>query len=267
MRRRTVLFAPLATAALLVALAGCSDDPGDPTADATTPSPSTTGSTPTEPTDTETTTEPTETSTTGPTDAPGPSGSALSRAKRAQIPAKDLPGFNDQWFWRKQGAGPGPGQDVPSVCQKASLTSIGAVAEYRTDFNSPLDDNDYAVQMTGVFPDVQTVATAEQVLQAWHESCKMHATKDLGLEKVRVGDLTTVPTEVGDGVQWLTLYGPAPSGSPDEGWFEAVGYVADGDTLTLLVMANVGQDYNYDAGRQPMDLAVQETARRLMASR
>jgi hypothetical protein len=37
--------------------------------------------------------------------------------------------------------------------------------------------------------------------------------------------------------------------------------------LTVLVIANVGQDYNYEAGRQPMDLAVQEAARRLIASR
>ena len=67
--------------------------------------------------------------------------------------------------------------------------------------------------------------------------------------------------------QWLTTYRPAASGSPDEGWFQAAGFVADGDTLTFLVITSVGQDYNYESGQQPMDLAVQQAARTLIKSR
>jgi hypothetical protein len=268
------MLAPLAAAALVAALCGCGGDSDDGAQDgdatssgATSTSESNAPTGPGEESDSPTG-EPTESATSGiPTDGPDPSDSTPARAKKAQIPASAMPGLNDQWFWKKQSAGPGPGTDVPSVCQKASLTSIGAVTEYRTNYASPLDRDAYAVQMTGVFPDEQTVATTEEVLQAWHGQCKTHASKDLGLQRVKVGELATVPTEAGEGHQWLTIYGPAPGGSADEGWFEAFGYVADGDTLTVLVIANVGQDYNYEAGQQPMDLAVQEAARRLIASR
>jgi hypothetical protein len=267
MRRRTSLFTSIVAAVAVAVLAGCSDDPADNVGDDSTSPPNTPSSS-----DTSSSTPPeaTETPTSDPTSSDpteDPNDSGAARAKEAQIPAKHLPGLNDQWFWTREAAGPGPGQDLPSVCQRASLTAIGAVSEYRTDFGSPLDDESYAVQMTGVFPDEQTVATAKQVLKAWQQKCRMHATEDLGLKSVRVGDLQTVATVAGDGAQWLTIYGPAPGGSLDEGWFQAAGFVADGDTLTFLVIANVGQDYNYEDGQQPMDLAVQEAARQLVTSR
>jgi hypothetical protein len=266
MRRRTSLFTSLVAAVAVAALAGCSDNPDNGSGDSTEPpsAPSSSGtssSTPTESTDTPTSVP----TSSDPTQDPNDSGAA--RAEKAQIPAKRLPGLNDQWFWTKEAAGPGPGQDLASVCQRASLTAIGAVSEYRTDFGSPLDDEAYAVQMTGVFPDEQTVATAKQVLHAWQQKCRAHATTDLGLKSVRVGDLQTVATVAGEGAQWLTIYGPPPSGSPDEGWYQAAGFVADGDTLTFLVIASLGQDYNYEAGQQPMDLAVQQAARALIKSR
>lgn len=265
-RRRSMLAAALAAAALTWCVSGCSGGDDDADGDGATPGPTDSASSSVEPTPSDTSTSTTSEPSTQPTE-PAPTDSDAARARRAQIPAAKLPGFNSEWVWVRQSGGPGPGQDVPSVCQRASLTAIGAVNEYRTNFASPADTNDYAVQMTGVFPDEQTVATAMKVLDSWHDKCRRHATNDLGLRSVNVGELTPVATAVGEGTQWLTTYGPTPSGSPDERWFEATGYVADGDTLTMLVMANVGQDYNYPAGEQPMDLAVQEAGRRLEASR
>jgi hypothetical protein len=267
MRRRTMMTVALVAVASTALLAGCSgnadnsaDDPpttpsvsaGDPSsASPESSDPPSTGPT-----------EPTEPSATA---DPAPSDSTTVRAKKAQIPARQLPGLNDGWEWTKASSGAGPGQEVPSVCQKASLTSIGAVAEYRTDFGSPLSDQAVAVQTTGVFPDEQTVATALSVLEAWHKTCRATA-QDQGLKRASVGALRTVATPVGDGHQWLTTYRPV-AGDPDSQWFQAAGYVADGDTLTFLVITNPGQDYNYDEGQQPMDLAVEVAGQRLLASR
>jgi hypothetical protein len=266
MRRRTTMVATLVAVASL-ALSGCSDDSDDQADDpASTPTSSGAGpsSDPPESSDPPAT-DPTESGEPSATSDPDPSDSTSKRAKKAQIPAAKLPGLNQEWVWSKTGAGPGPGEEVPSVCQKASLTSIGAVSEYRTDYGSPVDDQAYAVQMTGVFPDEQTIATAISVLEAWHKTCRAHA-REQGLKRVDVGDLTAVSTAAGEGQQWLTTYGPV-AGAPDDTWFEASGFVADGDTLTFLVMTNAGQDYNYEGGEQPMDHAVEVAGQYLVNSR
>ena len=83
---------------------------------------------------------------------------------------------------------------------------------------------------------------------------------------VSVGAIQSPPTAVGPGQQWLTSYKPAPGG-PDYGWFQATGFVTDGDTLTFLVMTSVGQDYNYPAGKQPIDQALKVAANALVATR
>lgn len=266
------LRAVVVAAVLTATVAGCSGD-SDDAADGGATTPAT--SSPTTPTTDEPTTDATDGPSTDPTestptsDSPTttePAGSSPRRAKQAQIPAADLPGFNSAWVWEHQSSGPGPGQDVASVCQQASLTAIGAVAEYRTDFSSPLSAQSTAVQMTAVFPDEQTLGTAVQVLQAWQRKCQDHATKALRLKQVKVGDITTTSTSAGQGQQWLTTYKPV-AGAPDDAWFQANGFVTDGDTLTFLVMTTPGQDYNYAAGKAPIDLALRTAADRLVATR
>lgn len=263
---RRPVIATLAALLSLGALAGCNDDPAneasasDPTL-TTTDGPTTDG-----PADETTPTQPTE-SDTAPTTPPDgdPSDSKPARAKRAQIPAPRLPGFNDQWKWTKSSSGPGPGQDVPSVCMKTSLTSIGGVSEYRTDFDSPLDENSWAVQQTVVFPDEETAKTSQSVLEAWQAKCAKQA-KSLGLKKVKVNPISAVTTVVGPGQQWLVTYRPV-AGDPDSSWLQAEGFVRDGDTLTYLVMTTAGQDYNYEPGAEPMAQALVVAGRRLVASR
>jgi hypothetical protein len=120
--------------------------------------------------------------------------------------------------------------------------------------------------MTAVFPDEQTLGTAVQVIQAWQRTCRTHATRVLGLQQVSVGDIDAVSTSVGTGQEWLTTYKPV-AGSPNDAWFEATGFVTDGDTLTFLVMRSPGQDYNYPSGKAPIDLALEVAADRLAATR
>lgn len=271
--RATSRHATTVVAAVLClgVLAGCNDEPDD-TASTDEPSATTTESATDEPPTeepTETTpTEPTETesSQTAPPDD-NPNDSAASRAKKAQIPAKKLPGFNDQWEWAKQSSGPGLGQDMPSVCMQAPFSAIGATedGQYRTDFNSPLDDRSWAVQQTVVMPDEQTGKRVEAVLTSWQQKCAKQA-KKLGLKKVDVSPATEVPTATGTGTQWLVTYRPVP-GDPDASWLQAEGFVRDGDTLTYLVMTTAGQDYNYESGQEPMAQALQVAAKRLLASR
>jgi len=264
MRRPVMTMRLVAVAMCLGVLAGCNDDPDT---DTSTDEPSVTASdTPsTPPADDDTSTEPPEPTETSVPPDDDPSDSAGGRAKRAQIPAAKLPGFNDQWTWVKESSGPGPGQDVPSVCMKSSLTAIGGVNEYRTDFNSPLDDNSWAVQQTVVFPDDLTAKTSQSVLEAWQAKCAQQA-KSLGLKKVQVGQISEVTTPVGAGQQWLVTYRPVP-GDPNAAWLQAEGFVRDGDTLTYLVMTTAGQDYNYEPGQEPMAQALIVAAKRLIASR
>lgn len=269
MRTRTPLTALVATAALGLVLAGCSDDPDDE-AD---PGSSTTGSTSSSPTTDEPTdeptdgaTEPTDGATSGePTETTDPDGSTIKRAARAQMPADELPGLNDEWTWELDSEQEGPGESPPSVCMQTSLESIGAVGEYRTDYTSSLDRQVHAVQLTAVFPDSQTANLASTVLGSWHAQCADTA-RSRGLKQVDVGKLTKVPTSVGTGKTWLTTYRPV-AGHPDESWFHAEGFVTDGDTMTYVVFVSPGQDYNYPAGETPAELALKLGADYLESSR
>ena len=60
--------------------------------------------------------------------------------------------------------------------------------------------------------------------------------------------------------QWLTTY-RSGAGDPDSGWFNAEGYVRDGDMITYLVIRNAGQDYNYDRQRQSSRCSCAEAGR------
>jgi len=267
MMRRPVLTT-MAAILCIGALAGCNNDAdGEPSADEPTATASDvpTATTPSEGTSS---TEPTEASESAPpTDPPDddPSDSAPGRARRAQIPASQLPGFNAEWKWTKESSGPGPGQDMPSVCMKSSLTAIGGVSEYHTDFGSPMDAKSWAVQQTVVFPDDETAKTSQSVLEAWQAKCANQA-ESLGLKKVQVAPISDVDTTVGPGEQWLVTYRPV-AGDPYAAWLQAEGFVRDGDTLTYLVMTTAGQDYNYEAGEEPMAQALQVAAKRLLKSR
>lgn len=148
---------------------------------------------------------------------------------------------------------------------QSSLTGIGGVTEYRTDFTSPLDENSWAVQQTVVFPDDLTAKTSQSVLEAWQSKCAKQA-KALGLKKVQVGKVSTVNTPAGAGEHWLVTYRPVP-GDPNAAWLQAEGFVRDGDTLTYLVMTTPGQDYNYEPGQEPMAQALGVAGKRLIASR
>lgn len=184
-------------------------------------------------------------------DSPG------SRAKRSQIAKSDLPGLNDQWQWNRSNGAGGPRRDnpAPSVCMRASLTAIGGVTEYSTQYTKAGVPEDEAFQMTAVFPDEPTAQMAESVLAAWQRTCRSYVAQRDGVDRVQVSADRTVASSVGPGHQRLVIYSPA-AGDPDAGYFNGEGYVRDGDVLTYLVFHSVGQDYNYQLGKEPVDLGL-----------
>lgn len=272
---RTSLSTVTAVAALT--LAGCTEDP----ATDTTRSPAgTTSSATTSATDSASsqpatsepaTSQPSTTKRSGPppaTTSPtgDPSDSPLARAREALIPKSRFPGFNAQWVWDEASTRRGPGEQPPGVCLQSSLTAIGGVVEYRRSYSSSLSRRDFAVHLSVVFPDEQTATTAVDVLQAWQGRCETHATEADGLKRVSVSSARSVTTKVGTGEQWMVTYRPVP-GEPDSVWFNAEGYVRDGDTLTYLVIRSAGQDYNYPAGGEPVDVGLRTAGRYLLNTR
>jgi hypothetical protein len=275
MSSRTRLGLSLATTVLLALMAGCdsgsndSSAPPDESSQAgPTSGPQTSGSTddPTDgPTDEPTSAPSTSEFTQGPPQ--DPNGSTAARAKASQIPAEELPGLNDTWTWEITAEGKGSsGDSQPSLCMQAPLESIGAASTYRTDYNHPGVKTARASVITAVFPDQHTAVLAKTVLRSWHAACEERLKKDLGYRRVSVSPIQRQSTEVGPGEAWLSAFGPV-KGRPDDGWFQGEGFVEDADTLTYVVIVSTGQDYNYERGQQPAELAVAVAAEHLKASR
>jgi hypothetical protein len=270
MSSRTRLGLSLAAAALLSVVVGCdggSDDnstpPDESSAAGPTSGPETSGSTD-EPTGTPTDTPSSSEFTEGPTQ--DPNGSTAKRAKASQIPASELPGFNDTWTWELASEGEGEGDSQPSRCMLSSLGSIGAASTYRTDYNHPGVKTARATVITAVFPDEHTAVLAKTVLRSWHAQCEQRLKQEFGYTRASVSRIQTDATDVGPGEQWLSSFGPVP-GHPDDTWFQGEGFVEDDDTLTYIVIVDTGQDYNYETGQQPMDLAVVVAGHYLKSSR
>lgn len=242
-----------------------------PTSEAaqSTPLTSATTSTQTPPADTTSSAPPSSPSASAPPDSPdsGATGddSSAARAHRSLIPKAKLPGFNEQWVWDGAETLRSGGRTPPGVCLQASLTAIGGFAEARRDYTSSLSADAHATVLSAVFPDPQTTRTAVSVLSAWQDRCQRYATQELGYRDVRVTETETEPTRVGPGVHWLVSHLPGPD--RESRWFDAEGYVVDGDTLTYVVIRVAGQDYNYEAGQSPVEQTLRVAGKRLQRTR
>ena len=195
-----------------------------------------------------------------------PDDSPPSRARRAQIARTAMPGFNDSWRWDSASRSRDTTRATPSLCARSSLVAIGAVTQVATTFRTTASGDDVAYQVTGVFPDLQTATTAEKVLVAWLDQCQDYAVKATDFDRVSALPWSARPTRVGRAFSRLVTAGPVP-GAPDDTVFSGEGYVRDGDTITYLVLRNIGQDYNYDEGAQPVQVALSVAGRVLLHSR
>ena len=101
--------------------------------------------------------------------------------------------------------------------------------------------------------------TTPAVLKAWRAQCADQLKR---FDTSRVGALQDVSVDGGTGGWYLLTYGPV-TGDPDADFFDAQGLAVVGTRIAMVEMVLAGQDYNYEAGQEPMVAAVQQAASKL----
>ena len=107
-------------------------------------------------------------------------------------------------------------------------------------------------------PDTTTAQRAFAVLKSWRQQCADR----LPGKPHHVGALESVSVGGGTGAWYLLTY-PDSGGAPDGEVFDAQGMAVVGTRIVMVELRNVGQDYNYGAGQEPMVAAVQRAAGKL----
>lgn len=238
--------------------------PGTLSASASPTEPSATESTGSTATETENERE-TEKPASSPSDAtvqPPPPGSG---PEAMVLRAGEMPGLNDQHSWKTIGTADEEPPKPLWACQVTDFASIGATNVAVRRFVGQPGGGDSAKARSEVitFADPQSAARGFAVLRAWHDRCEDQL-RQQGHTNVRV-DASPTPVDVSGGdAEWrLAIYGPV-KGDPNAGFFDATGYVKEGSRISLTTMVNVGQDYNYPPGKEPIVGAVQNSAVKLL---
>jgi len=265
--RPTVALATFACLAS-VALTGCNDatdtatqPAASTTSSAPTAAPTTDGtaesSAPATPTETTSSAAPSPTAPTAPTSS-APSGTRGLRSRL--LAASDVPGFNDDYRWTEGGTRSREPQTPFGTCQRFAMTSIGATDVAVRDYRPATGGTqDRASELVAEFPDSTTARRAFAVLKAWRAQCADQLKR---FDTSRVGALQDVSVDGGTGGWYLLTYGPV-TGDPDAAFFDAQGLAVVGTRIAMVEMVLAGQDYNYEAGQEPMVAAVQQAASKL----
>lgn len=265
--RGRALSSAAAALTLTLAVAGCGGESEEPDGALESPTNSTTTS-PAEPTTSgspaESPSADEESTSPGPTEQPPDSGAR--KLSDLTLSAGEVPGFNDEFTWQTRSQRMREGRRPFGTCQKFAMTSIGAtkvtVRRY-TPAPRLSDTSSTAANLVASFADEKTAKRAYEVLKSWRSQCdeelKRHDRREVGkLQSVELP--AEVPAATAD--WYLLVYGPA-KGDPDAGYFDAQGMVRVGKSLSMLKMRLVGQDYNYEAGQEPMVGAVRASAGKL----
>ena len=140
------------------------------------------------------------------------------------------------------------------------MTSIGATDVAVRDYRPATGGTqDRASELVAEFPDSTTARRAFAVLKAWRAQCADQLKR---FDTSRVGALQDVSVDGGTGGWYLLTYGPV-TGDPDAAFFDAQGLAVVGTRIAMVEMVLAGQDYNYEAGQEPMVAAVQQAASKL----
>jgi hypothetical protein len=230
--------------AVTVLVAGCGSEPEQTSAELT-PTPSTTATrTPeTSPTPTASSVPTTSTPTPTPTPTPVPQRGVTDRL----LPAEQLPGFNETFAWTVEATAPSePTAGV--MCHSFDLLSIGAKEVAHRTYLPADGSPSGAVEIVADFPDPMTAKRARSVLQSWYRNCPRDHDGDPHL-----GPYTPVPLSTTGSAGWqLLTYGST---------FDAHGFVQRGPRVAVVVLTlREAQDYNYEAGQEPMVAALQRAA-------
>ena len=261
--RSRALTRPIAAGTALIAClatAGCSPESGSGPAAASptveSASPSEILEEPTEATETPTADESvTETPT------PYESVTAVPTTPRGRLlSAAELPGFNEQFRWTAGATRNREPRTPFGTCQRFDMTSIGATRMVVRDFRPvATDSRASAGELVADFADDATARRAFGVLKSWRGRCDDQLKR---YQRSRVGDLEDVKVGGGTGAWYLLVYGP-PKNDPDSGWFDAQGMARVGSRIAMVEMVVLGQDYNYESGKEPMVAAVQRAAAKI----
>ena len=229
----------------LLALAGCGDESSDGTA------PTITSASPTTPSTT-TTTQPsaeTETGTeTTATEPPVPGGLVGTL-----LPATELPPLNAELAWREMATRRTESEPPRWVCQQFPLVSNGAVTAVERTYNAR--GGPTAAQVVGRFADRRSAERGFAVLLANAEDCAEQLRR-LGREPAgSVDALTPVPVDGGQAAWGVLFSGPVPDNRFDA-YIDAVAVVQVDELVAVTSMSSIGQDYNYEPGQTPPELAI-----------
>jgi hypothetical protein len=178
--------------------------------------------------------------------------------------ADELPGLNAQHSWKTIGTANEEKPQPVWACQVTDFSSIGATDVWVRRFVGKPGGGDSAKARSAVitFADPQSAARGFAVLRAWHDRCEDQLKQKY--KRVRVdASPTDIKVSSGDAEWRLAVYGPV-KGKPNAGYLDATGYVKQGERISLVTMVNVGQDYNYPPGREPIVGAVQNAAAKLL---
>lgn len=189
-----------------------------------------------------------------------PEASAPMRARL--LTAEELPGFDEDFIWTTATTRTSEGRKPFGTCHKFAMTSIGAMRVTMRDYLPPAgtEEGVGGSNLVAEFPDQRTARRAFEVLQSWRGQCEEELQE---YERRSIGGFDTVQVDGAEGGWYLLIYGPVEGGSPDDGYFDAQGFVRVGKRISVLQMRGIGQDYNYDTGQEPLVEGVRTSAAKL----
>jgi hypothetical protein len=234
-------------------LAGCSisrDDEPAASPDTSTPKPDDQPSD--EPSDVPTA-QPSDTSTPSAVPTPSPSTAPTPASPTAALlAAAELPQLNATARWTEVRTG-AAGQRPFGLCQKFDLLTIGAESAVERTYVTA--GKSTAGQQVAVFPDAQNALRASKVIEAWQRDCA----RRVKAKNLKVQPIADVAVPRGKGWWYIVSF----ARSDDDGHFHSLGMVLSGTRMSLIRMDHDGQDHNYPAGKDPMQLAVKAVSARL----
>lgn len=147
-----------------------------------------------------------------------------------------------------------------SVCQRVSLSSIGATRVARRDYRVA-DTDATASHVVAAFPDELTAGYGFDILQTWLRTCTKRV-EAAGFDHPKV-PRSYSPLDLADTAGWAVFfYGPV-EGDRFASHIHAEALVLDRNHLSWVVERSIGQDYNYQAGDSPPERAAPLMADRL----
>lgn len=255
-RRLTSSLAAGVLAALV--LTSCGDDAGDSGDDAVGADPSSAGSSsataPPSASSAESTTPQEVTSAPPSPTGSDPTGSASdSPVDDLFLTAEEMPGLNDATAWTEEGTEPEQGS-VFGDCARFTLVDSGAEDAWIRVFTA--EGQQKAAQLIATFADAKSAWRAEQTLRGWHRDCA----EQIDAEVTKVNPIQPVKVASGKAFTYLVQYGKKGA---EVHHFNGVAVNRNGKRLSVVLINNEGQDYNYASGREPAQRAARAVAEKL----